>query len=99
MSHYQVRDFALGNNLVLHITEFVKKITDKNNDHLFTLSINRTLTWLICNICRAPSPNFSEITSHFLPYLATMMHIQDEQILRDSCFAISNMNFLNNEIK
>ena len=73
-------------------------MTNSYSDTLFTLKINRTLTWLLSNLCRKPSPPYF-LTVHFLPYLATMIHFNDDLILRDSCLALGNLVLSENNTK
>ena len=79
ISYIEVRALAINENLVEALLALVAAMTTEfYSERLFTLKINRTLTWLISNFCRKPNPPPYSLTFHFIPYLATMLHFNDD---------------------
>lgn len=56
------------------------------------LSLLRNATWTISNFCRGkPQPPF-ELVSPALPILASLVTLQDEEVLTDACWALSYLS-------
>lgn len=57
------------------------------------LSMLRNATWTMSNLCRGknPSPNFSKV-SPCLAVLARLLYNNDEEILTDTCWALSYLS-------
>mmetsp|Transcript_10693 Transcript_10693/g.21101 ORF Transcript_10693/g.21101 Transcript_10693/m.21101 type:complete len:434 (-) Transcript_10693:393-1694(-) len=57
-----------------------------------TLSTLRTATWTISNLCRhKPAPDF-ELVRPALLALAELIHCKDDEVLADSCWALSYLS-------
>ncbi len=56
------------------------------------LSMLRNATWTLSNFCRGkPQPDF-ELVRHSLPTLAQLIYSPDEEVLTDSCWALSYLS-------
>eukprot|EP00494_Astrolonche_serrata_P030392 UN30659 len=57
-----------------------------------SLSMKRTIIWTISNLCRGkPQPAFS-VVAPVIPIIASLMSSDDEEVLRDSCWALSYLS-------
>ena len=53
------------------------------------LSMLRTATWTLSNLCRfEPAPEFARVRGA-LPTLATLIELPDTEMLTDACWALS----------
>mmetsp|Transcript_17524 Transcript_17524/g.44511 ORF Transcript_17524/g.44511 Transcript_17524/m.44511 type:complete len:546 (-) Transcript_17524:417-2054(-) len=56
------------------------------------ISMLRNATWTMSNFCRGkPQPNFEQ-TKQALPTLARLVYSEDEEVLTDSCWALSYLS-------
>lgn len=78
----EARDLVLGNDVVAGLLHLV--------GHDIPISFLRNVVWLMSNLCRNknPPPAFEHILP-VLPALAQLLHHADEQILSDTCWALS----------
>ncbi|CAO2824350.1 unnamed protein product [Amaranthus hypochondriacus] len=61
------------------------------NDHA-KLSMLRNATWTLSNFCRGkPQPSFEQ-TKPALPALERLIHLNDDEILTDACWALSYLS-------
>lgn len=76
------RDMVLNHDVVSGLLHLV------HND--IPISFLRNVVWLMSNLCRNknPPPSFDHIRP-VLPALAKLLHHKDEQILSDTCWALS----------
>ncbi|KAL8167796.1 hypothetical protein V2J09_009295 [Rumex salicifolius] len=91
--------WALGNiagdspkcrDLVLQSGAMISLLT-QFNEHA-KLSILRNATWTLSNFCRGkPQPSFDQIRLA-LPILASLIQLNDEEILTDACWALSYLS-------
>ncbi|AED95795.1 importin alpha [Arabidopsis thaliana] len=85
----QCRDFVLNSGA------FIPLLHQLNNHA--TLSILRNATWTLSNFFRGkPSPPF-DLVKHVLPVLKRLVYSDDEQVLIDACWALSNLSDASNE--
>lgn len=56
------------------------------------VSMQRNATWTLSNFCRGkPPPDFT-VTQKALPTLARLIHMTDEEVLTDACWALSYLS-------
>lgn len=54
-----------------------------------SLALMRTATWTLANLCRGrPPPDFAVVRT-IIPYICTLINVDDEQILIDAAWALS----------
>ncbi|KAL2345629.1 hypothetical protein Fmac_006914 [Flemingia macrophylla] len=78
------RDLVLGHGALLPLLAQL-------NEHA-KLSMLRNATWTLSNFCRGkPQPHFDQVKPA-LPALASLIHSNDEEVLTDSCWALSYLS-------
>lgn len=85
------RDFVLREGAM-------RPLLDILNVNSHKLSMLRNATWTLSNFCRGknPQPDWA-IVSIALPVLATLLHSTDEEVITDTCWAISYLSDGQNE--
>ncbi|CAA7034173.1 unnamed protein product [Microthlaspi erraticum] len=69
----------------------LKPILNQLNDHP-RLSMSRTAAWTLSNMCRGkPEPIFEQV-KEALPALERLIHSDDEEVLKDACWALSYLS-------
>ncbi|CAL9107688.1 unnamed protein product [Musa textilis] len=62
------------------------------NEHA-KLSMLRNATWTLSNFCRGkPQPAFEQQVKPALPALERLIHLNDEEVLTDACWALSYLS-------
>ena len=56
------------------------------------ITMLRVVAWILSNLCRGkPRPDFA-LLRQMLPSLAQLLYVKDEEILADTCWALSYMS-------
>lgn len=78
----EMRDFVLSFNVVENVIKMM-------NSHI-QISILRNIVWLCSNLCRGknPHPPFDKLRP-LMPVLTEFLKNSDEQVLMDTCWALS----------
>ncbi|KAH9312060.1 hypothetical protein KI387_027095, partial [Taxus chinensis] len=75
------RDLVLGHGAMLHV---IAQFTDTAR-----ISMMRNASWTLSNFCRGkPQPEFDQVKAA-LPCLHSLIHMQDDDVLTDACWALS----------
>ncbi|CAN4110939.1 unnamed protein product [Withania somnifera] len=61
------------------------------NEHS-KLSMLRNATWTLSNFCRGKPPTLFEAVNPALPVLQQLIHMNDEEVLTDACWALSYLS-------
>ncbi|KAH6823867.1 importin alpha isoform 1 [Perilla frutescens var. hirtella] len=78
------RDLVLGYGALIPL---LAQFSDQSK-----LSMLRNATWTLSNFCRGkPQPQFEQVKPA-LPALAHLIHINDEEVLTDACWALSYLS-------
>lgn len=78
------RDLVLAQGALLPLLE---QLNDNSK-----LSMLRNATWTLSNFCRGkPQPDFNQVKLA-LPALARLVHSNDDEVLTDSCWALSYLS-------
>ncbi|KAG6532156.1 importin subunit alpha-1b-like [Zingiber officinale] len=78
------RDLVLGNGALLPLLQQL-------NEHA-KLSMLRNATWTLSNFCRGKPPPVFEQVKPALPALERLIHLADEEVLTDACWALSYLS-------
>ncbi|KAE9446662.1 hypothetical protein C3L33_21429, partial [Rhododendron williamsianum] len=78
------RDLVLGNGALM-------PLLSQLNEHS-KLSMLRNATWTLSNFCRGKPPTPFEQVKPALPVLQQLIHLNDEEVLTDACWALSYLS-------
>ncbi|KAF5946877.1 hypothetical protein HYC85_017105 [Camellia sinensis] len=78
------RDLVLGNGALMPLLAQL-------NEHS-KLSMLRNATWTLSNFCRGKPPTPFEQVKPALPVLRQLIHLNDEEVLTDACWALSYLS-------
>nr|GMD05758.1 importin subunit alpha-4-like isoform X2 [Ipomoea batatas] len=79
------RDLVLGHGALLPLLAQL-------NEHS-KLSMLRNATWTLSNFCRGKPPApFEQVVKAALPVLRQLIHMNDEEVLTDACWALSYLS-------
>ncbi|XP_050224127.1 importin subunit alpha-4 [Mercurialis annua] len=78
------RDLVLGNGALM-------PLLSQLNEHS-KLSMLRNATWTLSNFCRGKPPTPFEQVKPALPILRQLIHLNDEEVLTDACWALSYLS-------
>lgn len=78
------RDLVLGNGALV-------PLLSQLNEHS-KLSMLRNATWTLSNFCRGKPPTPFEQVKPALPVLQQLIHLLDEEVLTDACWALSYLS-------
>ncbi|KAL7082168.1 hypothetical protein ACP275_14G082600 [Erythranthe tilingii] len=78
------RDLVLGHGALLPL---LGQLNDKSK-----LSMLRNATWTLSNFCRGKPPTPFEQVRPALPVLQQLIHLNDEEVLTDACWALSYLS-------
>ncbi|PSS28876.1 Importin subunit alpha-4 like [Actinidia chinensis var. chinensis] len=78
------RDLVLGHGALLPLLAQL-------NEHS-KLSMLRNATWTLSNFCRGKPPTPFEQVKPALPVLRQLIHLNDEEVLTDACWALSYLS-------
>ncbi|XP_051144916.1 importin subunit alpha-4-like [Andrographis paniculata] len=78
------RDLVLGNGALIPL---LAQLNDKSK-----LSMLRNATWTLSNFCRGKPPTPFEQVRSALPVLRQLIHLNDEEVLTDACWALSYLS-------
>ncbi|MBA0790716.1 hypothetical protein Gohar_015347 [Gossypium harknessii] len=79
------RDLVLGHGALMPLLA-------QFNEHA-KLSMLRNATWTLSNFCRGkPRASFEQQTKPALPTLERLIHLNDEEVLTDACWALSYLS-------
>lgn len=78
------RDLVLGNGALMPL---LGQLNDKSK-----LSMLRNATWTLSNFCRGKPPTPFEQVRPALPVLRQLIHLNDEEVLTDACWALSYLS-------
>ncbi|XP_019169405.1 PREDICTED: importin subunit alpha-4-like isoform X2 [Ipomoea nil] len=78
------RDLVLGNGALLPLLAQL-------NEHS-KLSMLRNATWTLSNFCRGKPPAPFEQVKAAVPVLRQLIHMNDEEVLTDACWALSYLS-------
>uniref|UniRef100_A0A5B6Z4Y8 Importin subunit alpha n=1 Tax=Davidia involucrata TaxID=16924 RepID=A0A5B6Z4Y8_DAVIN len=78
------RDLVLGNGALMPLLAQL-------NEHS-KLSMLRNATWTLSNFCRGKPPTPFEQVKPALPVLQQLIHLNDEEVLTDACWALSYLS-------
>ncbi|KAK3012267.1 hypothetical protein RJ639_012178 [Escallonia herrerae] len=78
------RDLVLGHGALMPLLAQL-------NEHS-KLSMLRNATWTLSNFCRGKPPTLFEQVKPALPVLRQLIHLNDEEVLTDACWALSYLS-------
>lgn len=78
------RDLVLGHGALM-------PLLSQLNEHS-KLSMLRNATWTLSNFCRGKPPTPFEQVKPALPVLRQLIHLNDEEVLTDACWALSYLS-------
>ncbi|KAI3440506.1 Importin subunit alpha [Psidium guajava] len=78
------RDLVLGHGALV-------PLLSQLNEHS-KLSMLRNATWTLSNFCRGKPPTPFEEVKPALPVLQQLIHVNDEEVLTDACWALSYLS-------
>ncbi|KAL3638194.1 Importin subunit alpha-4 [Castilleja foliolosa] len=78
------RDLVLGHGVLIPL---MAQLNDKSK-----LSMLRNATWTLSNFCRGKPPTPFEQVRPALPVLQQLIHLNDEEVLTDACWALSYLS-------
>ncbi|OWM72417.1 hypothetical protein CDL15_Pgr018302 [Punica granatum] len=78
------RDLVLGYGALI-------PLLSQLNEHS-KLSMLRNATWTLSNFCRGKPPAQFELVKPALPVLQKLIHVNDEEVLTDACWALSYLS-------
>ncbi|KAL8540950.1 hypothetical protein ACS0TY_002281 [Phlomoides rotata] len=78
------RDLVLGNGALFPL---LAQLNDNSK-----LSMLRNATWTLSNFCRGKPPTNFEQVRPALPVLQQLIHLNDEEVLTDACWALSYLS-------
>ncbi|KAL2490372.1 Importin subunit alpha-4 [Abeliophyllum distichum] len=78
------RDLVLGHGALLPL---LAQLNDNSK-----LSMLRNATWTLSNFCRGKPPTPFEQVRPALPVLRQLIHLNDEEVLTDACWALSYLS-------
>ncbi|CAI9768906.1 unnamed protein product [Fraxinus pennsylvanica] len=78
------RDLVLGHGALMPL---LAQLNDNSK-----LSMLRNATWTLSNFCRGKPPTPFEQVKPALPVLRQLIHLNDEEVLTDACWALSYLS-------
>ncbi|XP_047340736.1 importin subunit alpha-4-like [Impatiens glandulifera] len=78
------RDLVLGHGALLPL---FAQLNENSK-----LSMLRNATWTLSNFCRGKPPTLFEQVKPALPVLRLLIHLNDEEVLTDACWALSYLS-------
>ncbi|KAM7481817.1 hypothetical protein LguiB_006400 [Lonicera macranthoides] len=78
------RDLVLGNGALMPL---LAQLNEQSK-----LSMLRNATWTLSNFCRGKPPTPFEQVKAALPVLRQLIHLNDEEVLTDACWALSYLS-------
>ncbi|KAK4491344.1 hypothetical protein RD792_002080 [Penstemon davidsonii] len=78
------RDLVLGHGALMPL---LSQLNDNSK-----LSMLRNATWTLSNFCRGKPPTPFEQVRSALPVLRQLIHLNDEEVLTDACWALSYLS-------
>ncbi|KAL3538295.1 hypothetical protein ACH5RR_001661 [Cinchona calisaya] len=78
------RDLVLGHGALLPL---LAQLNENSK-----LSMLRNATWTLSNFCRGKPPTSFEQVKAALPVLRQLIHLNDEEVLTDACWALSYLS-------
>lgn len=78
------RDLVLGHGALLPL---LSQLNENSK-----LSMLRNATWTLSNFCRGKPPTLFEQVKPALPVLRHLIHLNDEEVLTDACWALSYLS-------
>ncbi|KAL3843551.1 hypothetical protein ACJIZ3_000954 [Penstemon smallii] len=78
------RDLVLGHGALMPL---LSQLNDNSK-----LSMLRNATWTLSNFCRGKPPTPFEQVRPALPVLRQLIHLNDEEVLTDACWALSYLS-------
>jgi importin subunit alpha-1 len=83
------RDHFLERGVLTELTHIPERLSDGG----MSVTLHRSMTWTISNLCRGePAPPLSAVASA-LPYLTTMIQYPDNQVVADALWSLSYISY------